>query len=92
LVFPDQTVGTASAPQTVTLTNSGTAALNITSIASTGDFAQINDCGSVVAAGMSCSITVTFTPTQIGAAAGTITIVDDAADSPQAVSLSGNGI
>jgi phospholipase C len=92
LIFPDQAVGTSSAPQTVTLTNSGSSALNIASISSTGDFAQINDCGSVVAAGMSCSITVTFTPTQVGAASGTITIVDDAADSPQAVGLSGNGI
>jgi phospholipase C len=91
LIFPDQTVGTTSAPQTVTLTNSGTAALNITSISSSGDFAQTNDCGSVVGVGMSCSITVTFTPTQVGAASGTITIVDDAADSPQAISLSGNG-
>jgi phospholipase C len=91
LIFPDQAVGTSSAPQIVTLTNSGSAALNITSITSNGDFAQINDCGSIVAVGMSCSITVTFTPTQVGAAAGTITIVDDAAGSPQAVSLSGNG-
>jgi phospholipase C len=92
LSFPDQLVGTTSAPQVVTLTNTGTGALTISGIAATGDFAQSNDCGSVVAVGTSCSITVTFTPTQTGSASGTITIADNASDSPQTIILSGSGI
>ena len=91
LIFPDQPQGTTSSPLPVTLTNTGTAPLNIAGIVSTGDFAQTNDCGSVVSAGASCTITVTFTPTQLGAESGSITITDDAAGSPQVISLSGNG-
>jgi hypothetical protein len=91
MVFPDQIVGTTSEPEMVTLTNTGTAPLNIAGITSSGDFAESNDCNSVLGAGMTCTITVTFTPSQVGAEAGAITITDDAADSPQMVSLSGNG-
>jgi hypothetical protein len=91
LTFPDQLVGGTSSPLTIALTNSGSSDLNIGSIVSSGDFAQTNDCGSVVAAGSSCTLTVTFTPSQVGAESGSITISDDAAGSPQIVPLSGNG-
>jgi len=93
LVFPDQAVTTTSTPpQTVTLTNAGDAALAITSIEVTGDFAQTNTCGSAVAAGANCTIDVTFTPTVAGARTGTITITDDAAGSPRVVPLGGIGV
>src|SRR5262249_2919636 len=49
LNFASHNVGTTSAAQTVTLTNSGTAALTISSIALSGDFAQTNNCGSTLA-------------------------------------------
>jgi hypothetical protein len=92
LVFPDQAVATTSTPQTVTLTNAGDAALAITSIEITGDFAQTNTCGSAVAAGANCTIDITFTPTVAGVRTGTITITDDAAGSPRVVPLGGIGV
>jgi Beta-propeller repeat/Abnormal spindle-like microcephaly-assoc'd, ASPM-SPD-2-Hydin len=91
LTFPTQLVGTASAPQNVTLTNSGAASLSITSIATTGDFSQTNNCGTTVAAGASCSISVTFTPTTINARTGTVVVTDNAPASPQTVTLTGTG-
>jgi hypothetical protein len=92
LVFTDQAVATTSTPQTVTLTNAGDAALAITSIEITGDFAQTNTCGSAVAAGANCTIDVTFTPTVAGARIGTITVTDDATGSPRVVPLGGIGV
>jgi hypothetical protein len=95
--FANQTVGTSSPAQTLTLSNTGNAALSITSIAVTGtnsgDFAQTNNCGSSLAAGASCAINVTFTPTGLLVRSSTLTITDDATNgSPQTVSLSGTGI
>lgn len=94
LTFANTVVGVTSAPKTVTLTNTGTATLNISSITTSGDFGQTHvakSCGSTVAAGASCLIKVTFTPTQVGARTGTLTITDNAANSPQTVALSGTG-
>src|SRR5207237_810249 len=91
LSFTDQQVGNTSAPKVVTLSNMGTALLNITSIAASGDYAQSNTCGATLAAGANCTINVTFTPTTTGTRTGTITIADDASNSPQTVNLTGNG-
>jgi len=91
LTFSSQSLGTTSAPQTVTLSNTGSSALTIASIVSTGDFAQLNTCGTSLAAGASCAINVTFTPTAAGSRTGSITITDNAASSPQIVSLGGSG-
>ena len=92
LAFGNQNVNTTSAAQTVTLTNSGTAALNITSIVASAPYAQTNTCPASVAAGANCSINVTFTPTAAGSQPGAITVTDDATGSPQTVTLSGTGI
>jgi HYDIN/CFA65/VesB-like, Ig-like domain/Abnormal spindle-like microcephaly-assoc'd, ASPM-SPD-2-Hydin len=91
LTFASLAVGVTSTAQTVTLTNTGTAALSITSITASGDFAATNTCGASVAAGANCAITVTFTPTAVGSRSGTITITDNAQDSPQTVTLAGTG-
>jgi hypothetical protein len=91
LSFSPQAIGTTSAPQTVTLSNTGNGALTITSIVVTGDFAQINTCGTSLAAGASCTISVTFTPTASGSRTGSLTITDNAVGSPQIVSLGGGG-
>jgi hypothetical protein len=92
LTFNGQTVQTTSTPQTVTLANSGSAAMTISSIAPSGDFAQTNTCGTGVAAGANCTIAVTFTPTASGQRTGTLTIADNATGSPQTVPLSGSGV
>jgi hypothetical protein len=95
LAFGNQSAGTASTAQTVTLNNTGNAALSIASIALTGtnavDFAQSNNCGASVAAGASCTIGVTFTPVASGSFAAAVTLTDNANGSPQTVTLSGTG-
>ncbi|MGA2986793.1 MAG: DUF3443 family protein [Terriglobia bacterium] len=86
-------VGVASAPQSETVTNSGTATLTFTSITittgSTVFQAPSNTCGTSLGAGSACTISVVFTPTATGAASGTLSIADNASDSPQTVTLSG---
>ncbi len=96
LAFANQSVGTPSAAQTLTLSNTGNAPLSITSFAVTGtnasDFSQANTCGSSVAAGSNCAISVTFTPAAIGSRTASLSITDNASGSPQTVSLSGSGL
>lgn len=91
LTFPAQTLGTRSAPQTVTLTNTGNAPLAITSVVASGDFSQTKDCQPVVDAGQHCTVTVTFTPTASGSRTGSLTFTDNASDNPQSLPLSGTG-
>jgi len=95
LTFASQTVGATSAAQTITLSNSGDAALSVTSITVSGanasDFAETNNCGSSVAASANCKISVTFKPAAAGARTAAVTVTDNASGSPQSVSLSGTG-
>ena len=95
LAFGNQTINTTSAAQTATLTNMGNAALSIADITVTGtnasDFTQTNTCGSSVAAGSNCTITVTFKPAASGSRTASVSITDNASGSPQTVSLSGTG-
>lgn len=92
LTFTALNVGVTSASQPVTLTNNGTATLTISSITATGDFAQSNNCGATLAISTSCTINVTFTPTNAGSRTGSISIVDNAAGSPHLVALTGVGL
>ena len=73
----------------VTFTNQGTSALSITNISTVGDFSQTNDCGSSVAGGGSCVISVTFTPTVAGMLIGNLWITSSDPASPQTLRLSG---
>src|SRR5580658_1373001 len=94
LAFPGTAEGATSAKKPVTLKNTGTVTLDITSITTSGDFGQVTStkpCGSTLAAGKSCTIDVTFTPTQVGALSGTLTLTDNSPSSPQTVALSGTG-
>jgi len=89
-------VGLTKGPKTVHVANTGTAALNFTGIAVSGDFALTTvakSCkvGTPVAAGKSCVLKVTFTPTQTGLRTGAVTLTDNAANSPQSVPLQGTG-
>jgi hypothetical protein len=84
-------VGTSSASQTVTLSNSGNITLNVSSIQVVGDYSSTNNCPAALAAGTSCTISVTFTPTTTGARNGSLTINDDAPGSPQTAILTGSG-
>jgi FlaG/FlaF family flagellin (archaellin) len=91
LFFPLQIVGTRSRSQVVFLTNTGTSSLAITSVTASGDFQQTNNCGSSLGGGVTCTINVTFTPSVIGSRSGTITVTDNASNSPQRMSLKGTG-
>jgi hypothetical protein len=94
LSFSAGTVGTTSAPQVVRLMNTGIAAVTVTAISISGDYAQTNTCGnlpSVLNVGASCTFSITFTPVGTGTRQGTLSITDDAAGSPQTVSLTGTG-
>jgi len=92
LSFGDEVEGSASETLLITLTNSGTAALTITSIAASANFAETNNCGSSLAAGADCAINVTLAPNTTGSLTGTVTITDNAAGSPQTVSLKGTAV
>ena len=92
LAFTAQPVGTTSAAKTVTLKNtSTTASLTIKSIVPTGEFADTTTCTGTLAAGASCTLTVTYTPATIGAIDGAITITDNATPAIQVVNLTGKG-
>ena len=93
LSFSGQALGTTTASKSVTLKNtSSTKSLTITSIVSSGDFAETTTCGSTLAAGASCTMTVTFTPSVLGAIDGALTLTDNAAPGTQVVSMSGKGL
>jgi hypothetical protein len=91
LSFGSQAVGSASAAQTVTVSNPGTAAASVSSISAGAPFAETNTCGSSVAAGASCTVSVTFKPTAGGAAEGNLSVASSAPGSPLTVGLSGTG-
>ena len=92
LAFATQLLRTTSAPLSVTLTNAGQATLSISSIVSeNAEFTQTNACGSTLAAGASCTVSVTFTPAQEGTRNGSITITDNSLGSPQTVPVKGTG-
>jgi hypothetical protein len=92
LLFGNQLVGTASAPQTVTLANVGTTTLTGISFAWGGNFSDSTTCGTSLAPGRSCRINVRFRPTTTGVLTGTLTITNSDATSPQIVALTGTGV
>jgi F5/8 type C domain/Pectate lyase superfamily protein/Abnormal spindle-like microcephaly-assoc'd, ASPM-SPD-2-Hydin len=91
LAFASTTVGSTSGAQSVTVSNTGTAAATVSGVSTTGDFAQTNTCGTSIAAGASCSVSVTFHPTATGSRTGTLTVSSNATNSPATVALSGTG-
>ncbi|MCX4745326.1 choice-of-anchor D domain-containing protein [Kitasatospora sp. NBC_01287] len=91
LTFATQAPGSTSGAQNVTVTNTGSAAATVSSVAVSGDFAQTSTCGNSIAAGASCAVAVTFTPTAAGTRTGTLTITGNASNSPTTVALTGTG-
>src|SRR5579863_8731997 len=95
LNFGPQPLGTTSQPQTVTLTNTGTTSLFMTSVTISGDFGFsagttcAND--TLLAPKSNCVMNITFTPTQQGPRTGKVTILDNARIHKQSVDLSGTG-
>jgi hypothetical protein len=100
--FGNQAVGTTSAPpRSVTLSNTGTASLTVSSI--TPPSAPFADAPSgttpcpltssfSLAPKASCTISSTFSPASTGSFTGSISIADNASNSPHTISLSGTGV
>ncbi len=95
LSFSSQRAATASGVRSITLSNTGTTPLNIRLIYLTGanpsDFLQSNNCGASLAAGASCTVSVTFAPTGTGSRSGSLSFSDSAPGGTQSVSLTGTG-
>ncbi|HJP74810.1 MAG TPA: discoidin domain-containing protein [Pseudonocardiaceae bacterium] len=92
LSFGNVGVGATSAAQAVTVTNPGSSAVSVSSVSAGAPFAQTGNCGTSLAAGASCTVNVTFTPSAAGAANGTLSVASTAPGSPLTVALSGTGI
>src|SRR5581483_9992565 len=91
LSFTPQLVGTSSAPQNLTLRNTGTVALSIASISTKPPFHLSTTCQSSVPPGGDCTLSVTFEPSVIGFKSGVVSLNDSASSKPQAIELNGIG-
>ena len=104
LTFGSQSVGAASGSQTVTMTNVGSAPLNISQVALSGpnasDFAMVppasgTPCpsgGTTLALQASCNVAVQFAPQTAGAKSAMLVFTDNAAPGSQQVALSGTAV
>jgi hypothetical protein len=96
LSFGSVNDGSASAAQSVMVTNSGNATLAVGSVAVGGtnpsSFTMTSTCGATLGAGVSCAVAITFVPTAAGSLSATLSFADNAANSPQTVALSGIGV
>ena len=95
LNFPNTAVNQTSASLPITVTNIGGTAAILTSDAVTGastDFTlTTGTCGTSLAAGVNCTVNVVFNPLTVGTLNATVTITDNASNSPQTVALIGTG-
>jgi methionine-rich copper-binding protein CopC len=93
--FGSQVINTTSSTRTVTLTSTGTTSLSIASITITGtntpDFHETNPCPATLAPAAKCTISLTYTPTILGAETASLSVTDNASNSPQMVALTGTG-
>ncbi len=97
LAFSDQIIGTQSAAQTVTISNSGTLTLNVATVllggANANQFSLSGNCVVALSPGQQCTLQVRFAPTTTGAKAANVLITSDATNTPNAtVTLSGNAV
>jgi hypothetical protein len=91
LSFGEQPVGSSSAAQAVTLTNTGNANMVVSGVSAVGDFSQTNNCPANLAPLANCAINVTFTPVAGGGRTGSLMVSDNSLGGPGLVALSGNG-
>ncbi len=93
LDFGNVDLGSTSAPQTITITNYTNASIALTSIGITGDYKDTTTCGSSIGGLSTCTVTIRFTPTALGARPGTLTISTNDTKYPViSVALIGNGV
>jgi hypothetical protein len=89
--FGPLVVGSTSPTQSLLLSNSGNAPLELTSITTTSGYAVTNTCGGSVAVSSSCTANVTFGPAGLGGSTGLLTITDSAPRGQQTIALAGTG-
>jgi trimeric autotransporter adhesin len=94
LNFPGTTTqGTSSASQSISITNSGNATLTFSSApvlngVNTADFSiSANSCAASLAANTSCNVAVVLGPLASGVRTTNLVIADNAANSPQSVTI-----
>jgi len=96
LSFPNQSVGSTSAAETITVKNQGAAMVHLWQIAIGGtnsdDYLLNNNCASTLASGAQCTVGVSFKPAAAGARTASLLFSDDGGGSPQAVTLAGNAL
>lgn len=90
LSFASTRIGATSSPQVITAANSGDVSATITGLSASGDFAVSNGCGQSVAGNSSCSLSVTFSPTQQGMRTGSVTLTTG--EQTVVAQLSGTGV
>jgi len=88
---PVVVTGTSAGTLTATVSNTGAQPFPI-SIGTTGDFIDATNCTGSLAAGASCSVVVTFTPSQPGTRYGLISVSTGAASTPAYINLSGTAL
>jgi hypothetical protein len=97
IAYGSRQVGSPSNPRTVSVTNHGTADMNVGSLLlmgnDAGDFALSNDTcsGQTIASGSGCSVDVRFAPANTGDLQATLSVPSDSPGSPHSVALSGTG-
>jgi hypothetical protein len=83
----------ATATQTITVTNNATGAVAVPGLITTGDYTATTNCGSSIAAGGTCTLTVTFKPTATGTRTGTLSVNSNSASyAGLGAQLTGNGV
>jgi hypothetical protein len=90
--FAPQQVQTQSAAQTLTVTSSGNAPLTFTTLVTTSDFAETDNCaGQTLAINATCTVQIVFAPTATGTRNGQLTLYANIAGGQATVSLTGTG-
>jgi hypothetical protein len=92
LTFATQQVGTASAAQTVTVTNSGNTVVTVSSVTATADFTETNTCSSALSPAATCAVSVVFLPTATGARTGLLTVYANVPGGQATVALNGTAV
>lgn len=95
LSLGSSTIGVASSTQMATVTNTGSATVNISGVSIGGvnaaEFGFTTTCGATLTSMASCTATVTMTPAELGARVAFLSVADDAVGSPQSINLTGTG-
>ena len=92
ILFPNQGINSTSSGYSITLTNNESTTITISSISAPAPYSVTNTCGGSLAAGKSCTLTVTFSPTAVKYYSSAVTVTDNGANSPQVIPVTGNGV